>query len=188
MMHACPETWLSWSDLSSAAVKIIVRRTKISPGWLFVSFQMGRRHLDVVEATVAPMIKVQPYNHLSPQSLCADLTSWYGAIRVVISSFYLKFFFFPVLVCLLTDENGPKISAPTLRLGGVIKALRLGPSLAAAGVQHHAAPFDPVSLQGWGGGGGAGARRRPAASTAILLQTPKIEPSWLYLSGGGGGG
>lgn len=156
---------------------------EIGPGWLFVSFQMVRRHLDEVEATVALMIKVQPYNHLSPQYLCADLTSWYRAIRVVISSLYLNNFF-PVLVCLLTDENGPKISAPTLRLGGVIKALRLGPSLAAAGVQHHAAPFDPVSLQGWG----TGARRRPAASKAILLQTPKIELSWLYLSEGWGGG
>lgn len=35
-----------------------------------------------------------------------------------------------------------------LRLGGIIKALNLGPSLAAAGVQHHTAPFDPISLQG----------------------------------------
>lgn len=65
-----------------------------------------------------------------------------------------------------------------LRLGGVIEALNLGPSLAAAGVQHHAAPFDPVSRRGrW-------SAKETWGFKSNSPPNPKIEQSWLDLSGG----
>lgn len=118
-------------------------------GWLFVSFWMERRHFEVLEPTVAHMMETQPYNKLllSWEDL-ADLMSWSQVIQLILLSLYLYYLLCP---CLSLDcWNGVKIPAPALRLPDIIKALNLGPSLAAAGVRHHAPPFDPVSLQGGG--------------------------------------
>lgn len=120
------------------------------PGWLFVSFPMVRRQLDVWEPTVAHMMEMQPYNQLLLSSVdLADLMSWSQVIQLILLSLYLNYLLCP---CLSLDWwNGVKIPAPVLRLPDIIKALNLGPSLAAAGVRHHAPPFDPGCLQGGGG-------------------------------------
>lgn len=46
---------------------------------------------------IALMIKVQPYNHFSPQYICGDLMSWNQAIQMVIFSLYLNNFSCPCL-------------------------------------------------------------------------------------------
>lgn len=81
---------------------------------------------------------------------------------------------------LLNDVRGKKKEAAlTLCLGDIIKAVNLGPSLAAVWALYHTGLFDPVSLQGstkvW---------RRPAASKPILWD-PENRTELLYVSDGG---
>lgn len=47
--------------MSSDAIKITVKWTETGPDD-FVSFQMERRHFDVLEPTVAHMMEMQHYN------------------------------------------------------------------------------------------------------------------------------
>lgn len=92
---------------------------------------------------------------------------------------YFRWIIYPVFVCLSLIDIRRKSLQLTQCLGDIIKAVSLGPSLAAVWVLYHTGLFDPVSLQG-----STKAWRRPAASKLILWD-PENRTELLYVSDGG---